>query len=127
MKTLKHALLAATCLLMPTVASAAESDWMTQVGEALGKPGTGMPGEIYRVALPRSDLKVTASGVEIKPGFALGGWLAFHKTSADEATAMGDLVLLESEINPVMKKLTDSGIQITAVHNHLLGEQPKVM
>ena len=53
-------------------AFAADSDW-ARVGEALGKPGTEMPGGVYRIGLPRTDLKVTLDGVEIKPGFALGG------------------------------------------------------
>jgi biotin operon repressor len=100
------------------------SDWEGRVGEALGKPGTEMPGGVYRVGLPRTDLKVTANGVDIKPGFALGGWLAFKKTGENEAMVMGDLVLLDAEINPVMKKLVDNGVEITAVHNHLLGASP---
>jgi biotin operon repressor len=86
-----------------------------------------MPGGVYRVGLPRTDLHVTADGVELKPGFALGGWLAFKKTDAQNAMAMGDLVLLDSEINPVMAKLVENGIEITAVHNHLLGAQPNTM
>jgi Domain of Unknown Function (DUF1259) len=110
--------------LSGSAAMAADNDWMNRVGEALGKPGTEMPGGVYRVGLPRSDLHVTANGVEIKPSFALGGWLAFKKMSAAEAMVMGDLVLLEAEVNPVMKKLVENGVEITAVHNHLLGAQP---
>src|SRR3954453_403842 len=87
----------------PGLAVAAD-DWQTQVGEALGKPGATAPGGIYRVGLPRSDLKVTLDGVELKPGFALGGWLAFAKMG-DQGMVMGDLVLTENEVNPVMIKL----------------------
>ena len=72
------------------------------------------PGEIHRYGLPRSDLKVTLEGVAIKPAFALGGWVAFAPMHG-EAMLMGDLVLLEAEITPVMTKLLNSGIDITAI------------
>src|ERR1700686_2023492 len=101
-------------------------DWQTQVGEALGKTGSAAPGGIYRVGLPRTDLKVTLDGVELKPGFALGGWLAFEKMG-EESMVMGDLVLTENEVNPVMTKLAAGGIEITALHNHLLRNQPFTM
>src|SRR5215470_16253579 len=101
-------------------------DWQTQVGEALGKPGTATPSGIYRVGLPRTDLKVTLDGVELKPGFALGGWLAFEK-NGEEGMVMGDLVLTMDEVNPVMTKLAAGGIEVTALHNHLLRNQPFTM
>src|ERR1700736_4112910 len=101
-------------------------DWQTQVGEALGKTGSTAPGGIYRVGLPRTDLKVTLDGVELKPGFALGGWLAFEKMS-EQGMVMGDLVLTENEVNPVMTKLASGGIEVTALHNHLLRNQPFTM
>ena len=85
-----------------------------------------MPGGVYRVGLPRTDLKVTLDGVELKPGFALGGWLAFEKMG-DEGMVMGDLVLTEDEVNPVMTKLAAGGIEVTALHNHLLRNQPFTM
>src|SRR3954449_8219812 len=109
----------------PGLAVAAD-DWQAQVGEALGKPGATAPGGIYRVGLPRSDLKVTLDGVELKPGFALGGWLAFEKMG-DQGMVMGDLVLTMDEVNPVMTKLAAGGIEITALHNHLLRNQPFTM
>src|SRR5262249_14319289 len=84
----------------------ANPDWMNAVGEALGKTGNAMPGGVYRVGLPRSDLKVALDGVEIKPALALGSWLAFTKNGND-GMVMGDLVLLASEVNPVMKKLEE--------------------
>jgi biotin operon repressor len=114
-------------LALPSVAVGADNDWMRRVGETLGKPGAEMPGGVYRVGLPRTDLHVTADGVEVKPGFALGGWLAFKETGEHDGVVMGDLVLLDAEINPVMKKLVEDGIEITAVHNHLLGAQPNTM
>jgi pentose-5-phosphate-3-epimerase len=100
----------------------AQSAW-DKVAAALGKSGTEMPGQVYRVGFPRTDLKVSVDGVEIKPAFALGGWLAFKSMGAD-AMVMGDLVLTESEINPVMAKLFAGGLTVTAVHNHLLRAQP---
>ena len=103
-------------------ASAAETDW-SKVADALGKSGTEMPGGVYRVGLPRTDLHVTLDGVELEPAFALGSWLAF-KASGDTAMVMGDLVLTEDEVNPVMKRLEENGVEITALHNHLLRAQP---
>ena len=104
----------------------AADDWQARVGEALGKPGSAAPGGIYRVGLPRTDLKVTLDGVELKPGFALGGWLAFEPIG-DQAMVMGDLVLTMDEVAPVMTKLAASGIEVTALHNHLLRNQPFTM
>src|SRR5437588_731098 len=83
-------------------AFAADSDW-ARVGEALGKPGTEMPGGVYKIGLPRTDIKATLDGIELKPGFALGGWLAFEKAGA-QSMVMGDLVLTAEEVNPVMEK-----------------------
>ncbi len=108
-----------------TSAPAWAADW-TKVADALGKSGTEMPGGVYRVGLPRTDLHVTLDGVQIKPTLALGSWLAFQ-TMGDQAMVMGDLVLTEAEVNPVMKKLTESGIEITALHNHLLRAQPATL
>ena len=108
------------------LAFAADDGWQAHVGEALGKAGSAAPGGIYRVGLPRSDLKVTLDGVELKPGFALGSWVAFEKMG-DQAMVMGDLVLTMDEVNPVMSKLAAGGIEITALHNHLLRNQPFTM
>ena len=104
----------------------AADDWQARVGEALGKTGASAPGGVYRVGLPRTDLKVMLDGVELKPGFALGGWLAFEKMG-DQGMVMGDLVLTMDEVNPVMTKLVAGGIEITALHNHLLRNQPFTM
>ena len=104
-------------------AFAADDDWQAKVGEALGKPGSATPSGVYRVGLPRTDLKVTLDGVQLRAGFALGGWLAFQKMG-DQAMAMGDLVLTMDEVAPVMTKLAAGGIEVTALHNHLLRNQP---
>src|SRR5256714_6392231 len=118
--------LAALLAGAPGLALAADDGWQARVGEALGKAGSTAPGGIYRVGLPRTDLKVTLDGVELKPGFALGGWLAFEKMG-DQGMVMGDLVLTEAEVNPVMTKLAAGGIEVTALHNHLLRNQPFTM
>jgi hypothetical protein len=102
-------------------ADAQEIDWQ-KVDAALGKTATVSAG-VHRYGLPRSDLKVTLDGVAIKPAFALGGWVAFQPMQGG-AMVMGDLVLLETEINPVMAKLLAGGLNITAVHNHLMRASP---
>jgi hypothetical protein len=101
------------------------ADWKA-VGQALGKEGSVQPGDVYKVSLPRSDLQVTAGGVQIKPALALGSWVAFKKTGSD-TMVMGDLVLTEDEVTPVMTKLQEGGIMQTALHNHVLHESPRVM
>jgi hypothetical protein len=114
---------AATMLVfLPMAAFAAEIDW-SAVGTALGKSGTEMPGGVYRVGMPRTDLHVTLDGVDIKPTLALGSWLAF-RSQGDTTMVMGDLVLTATEVNPVMKKMAEGGIEITALHNHLLRAEP---
>jgi uncharacterized protein DUF1259 len=121
MRILRLALFAGS-LLSGLPAMAAETDW-NQIATALGKSGAVMPGEVYRVGMPRTDLHVTLDGVELKPTLALGSWVAFEGTGSD-TMVMGDLVLTESEISPVMKQLLAGGIEITALHNHLLRAQP---
>ena len=98
---------------------------VAKIDEALGRSGTKL-GEVYKVGFPRTDLHVTLDGLALRPGLALGSWAAFAGSDAN-ATVMGDLVLLQSEVNPVMAKLRASGFEITAVHNHLLNESPHVM
>jgi hypothetical protein len=103
-------------------AHAEDVDWQ-KVDETLGRK-PAVSGDVRRYGFPRSDLNVTLDGVTIKPSLALGGWLAF-KPMHDEAMVMGDLVLLETEIRPVMAKLAQGGLEITAVHNHLLRASPE--
>jgi hypothetical protein len=105
----------------PALASAAEIDWK-KVDAAMGKTAA-ISGDVHRYGLPRSDLQVTLDGVSIKPGLALGGWVSFAPMHG-EAMVMGDLVLLDTEITPVMTKLLDGGLDITAIHNHILRAQP---
>ena len=108
---------------VPQASKAADNTDWSKVAAALGKSGSAMPGGVYRVGMPRTDLHVTLDGVELKAGFALGSWLAF-RPEGDSSMVMGDLVLTETEIAPVMTKLAESGIDITALHNHLLRAQP---
>ncbi|WP_297696553.1 DUF1259 domain-containing protein [Phenylobacterium sp.] len=121
-RTLMIALAAAASLGLPAHAA---TDWAA-VGKALGKTGSVQPGGVYRVGLPRSDLKVTLDGVAIKPALALGSWVAFRDMGG-ASEVMGDLVLTQSEVNPVMTVLEQNGIQITALHNHLLRATPATM
>ena len=108
-------------LVISLPAHAADIDWK-KVDAALGKTAT-VSGEVHRYGLPRSDLRVTLDGVAIKPALALGGWVAFAPMHG-QAMLMGDLVLLDTEITPVMTKLMDSGLEITAIHNHILRASP---
>ncbi|MFI5030794.1 MAG: DUF1259 domain-containing protein [Reyranellales bacterium] len=114
----------AAAFAMATPAFAAP-DW-TQVGQALGKSGSVQAGGVYRVGFPRTDLQVSLDGVALKTGFAFGGWVAFQPMG-DQAMVMGDLVMTQEEITAVMRKLVDGGLQITAVHNHLLRAQPMTL
>jgi uncharacterized protein DUF1259 len=104
----------------------AATDW-SAVDQALDRKGTTQPGNVIRYSFPRSDLQVTARGVQLKPAFALGSWVAFKKTGGANAAAMGDLVLKEEEIAPVIQALQAGGVEQTAVHNHVLMESPRVM
>src|SRR5215216_5484629 len=122
---MRIASLTALFVLILVTPALAEPDWKA-VGQALGKEGAVTPGGVYRVGLPRTDLKIRLDGVDIKPGFALGSWLAFKPMGSD-AMVMGDLVLTGDEVNPVMKKLLENGIDITALHNHLLRSDPGTM
>lgn len=101
-------------------------DWKA-VDQAMGKPGAMQPGDVYKFSFPRSDLHVTVRGVPVKPGFALGSHIEFTQTGTNQAMYMGDLVLTEDEVNPVLAKLQQEGVELMALHNHLLGDTPKVM
>jgi hypothetical protein len=95
------------------------------IEKAIGKAGE-LKDEVYKISLPRKDLSVSVKGVKVKPGLALGTWIAF-KGAGNEAVMDGDLVLTEDEVGPVFQKLRKEGIEVTALHNHLIGETPRVM
>lgn len=113
--------LAGAIVLFVTSAAAQEINW-GKIDETLGRKAQ-VTGDVHRYGFPRNDLQVTLDGVAIKPGLALGGWIAL-KPAHGGAMVMGDLVLLETEINPVMAKMIENGLEITAVHNHLLRATP---
>ena len=102
-----------------------QTSWKS-VEDAMGRTGQMQPGDVIKFAMPRKDLHILLDGVDIKPGLALGSWAAFKKDGG-ESMVMGDLVLTEDEVEPVMMKLQDGGIHESAVHNHLIGESPHVM
>jgi biotin operon repressor len=114
-------LVSAALALAGTPALAQQVDW-GKVDAAMGRKAA-VTADVHRYGFPRSDLSVTLDGVTIKPGLALGGWVAL-KPAHGGAMVMGDLVLTEAEINPVMTALIHNGLEITAVHNHLLRANP---
>lgn len=120
----KVRLLFLVCIFLLPFAARGQGLDTSAIDKALGRSGQ-KTGDVYKVGFPRTDLHVTVQGLAIKPGLALGSWAAFSGTD-DNATAMGDLVLLENELSPVMDKLRTLGFEITAVHNHLIGETPRV-
>ena len=122
MRTVEMIFSFGVAIVIANAANAQQTDWK-KVDAGLGRAAS-VSGEVHRYGFPRSDLQVTVDGVAIKPALALGGWAAFQPAH-DGAMVMGDLVLLETEINPVMSKLLDGGIEITAVHNHLLRANPE--
>jgi len=119
------AVLAAPSAARAQNAAASPIDW-SAVGQALGKSGSMQPGDVYKVGLPRTDLQVTVESIPIKPVLALGSWVAFKQTGVNDAMAMGDLVLLDSEVVRVTAILQKGGVEQTAIHNHLLNESPHV-
>ena len=114
-------------LLLSSAPVQAAEPWEQAVATAIGKPGAEMPGGVYRIGLPRSDLHVVLDGVTLKPALALGSWLAFVPHGQGQVMVMGDLVLTDTEVNPVMAKLIAGGVEITALHNHLLRNTPHTM
>src|SRR5947209_7622761 len=118
-------LVSISCLLMAQNQPQSSGDWGA-VEKALGRSGQAQPDGAMKFGMPRKDLKVTVDGLEVKPGLALGSWVAFSRPQGD-SMLMGDLVLTEDEVTPVMAKLESSGIQITALHNHILHESPRIM
>jgi len=116
---------AMACAALWPCAAAAQDGW-SGVARALGRDGAAQPGGVMRFSFPRSDLRVSVGPVAVRPALALGSWLAFRRASGG-AMAMGDLVLTENEVAPVISRLQQGGVEATAVHNHLLHEQPRVM
>src|SRR5438132_3312115 len=97
----------------------------TAVEQAMGRTGAMQPGDVYKFGLPRGDLTVTVDRIQLKPALALGSCVAFKATSSG-AIVMGDLVLRDDEVEPVMAKLAEGGLDVTALHHHVLHETPRV-
>jgi hypothetical protein len=107
-------------------AVAAEPDW-SAVDKVFGSTGKALPGGVWRWGWPRTDMSVTISGVKVEAGLALGAWAGFLRTGrGEEVMTMGDFVLLDPEVNPVVSALEGNGLEVTAIHNHLLNETPHV-
>lgn len=121
---------AALAAVVASVASGQQpsgSGTWAAVTQAIGRSGTLLAGGVMKYGFPRSDLHVTVGDVSVKPALALGGWVAFEMTGPGRAMAMGDLVLTPEEVGPVMQALQSGGVEQTALHNHLLGEHPRLM
>src|SRR5215210_5654011 len=122
----------AACASAPAIAPPAphgpqqRTDW-SAVDAALGRSGMAQPGNVYKFGFPRTDLDVRIGDVRLKPALALGSWAAFMDIGGGNAMAMGDLVLTEGEVNDVISALQAGGIEQSALHNHVLGESPRVM
>ena len=114
-------LLGGALVALAASANAQEIDW-SKVDAAFGRKAA-VTGDVHRYGFPRTDLNVTLDGVTIKPALALGGWVAF-KPMHGGAMVMGDLVLLDTEISPVMTKAIANGLEVTAIHNHVLRGSP---
>jgi Domain of Unknown Function (DUF1259) len=127
----KLAAASAVCFILTPALALAQAgndragEWQP-VEQAIGRSGQVQADGAYKVGFPRSDLKVSLAGIELKPALALGGWVAFSKPGAD-SMIMGDLVLVEDEVTAVMTSLEANGVQVTALHNHVLRESPRVM
>jgi len=129
MQIQRRALAFLTLILLASMGMAqnpSNSSAWSAVDQMLGRPGQVQGDGAYKVGLPRGDMKIIVEGITLKPALALGSWVAFSSPGAD-AMLMGDLVLAEDEVATVMASLQDNGIEITALHNHVLHESPRVM
>jgi hypothetical protein len=126
MKTLITALVLVLAAAATADAQAPAIDWPA-VDAAIGRTGAMQDGGVRRYSMPRSDMQVTAGGVRLRPAFALGSWLAMKPASGGGVVAMGDLVLTEDELNPVLSRLQEGGVEQSAIHHHVMRESPRVL
>jgi hypothetical protein len=113
-------------VLMVLAAATAQGQGWSEVEAAIGRSGVAQAGDVYRFNFPRSDLRVMVGNVQLKTALALGGWVAF-KRAGNSAIATGDLVLLESEVNPVITALQAAGVEQSAIHHHVINETPRIL
>jgi len=111
-------------LALPVAAQEVPAEYQ-QVLSALGKQGD-FKDSVLKVNIPRSDVKVTVAGVDTPTPFGFGGWVAMTKGQGGHQVLMGDLVLLQDEVNPVMSALLDNGLEVTALHNHFFWDEPRI-
>jgi hypothetical protein len=119
----------AACLMAADLAAVPASSLDTaRIEELTGAKGAlDAAARVFKVSVPRSDLAITAGGVHITPPLGLTSWAAFQPAGAGQVMVMGDVVVLEGQVNPVMSVALDNGLEVTALHNHFLGDAPKVM
>ena len=122
---MRWCLLSVLACSVATVAPGQEVDW-SSVEAAMGRPAAVQGSNVHRFSFPRTDLRVTVGPVTVRPGLALGGWVAFSRHGG-QTTMMGDLVLTAEELSPVLNELQRHGIEQTAIHHHLVGESPRVL
>ncbi len=120
-------LIVAVLAARPRAALAQGAASWSAVEQALGRTGSAQPGGVMKFSFPRRDLHVRVGNVDVRTALALGGWVAFKQLADGKAMAMGDLVLTEDEVEPVISALQQGGVEQTALHNHLLGAVPNVM
>jgi hypothetical protein len=119
-KAIALLIIATGCLFATTALAAPDWDAVTA---AFGRDAVEQPGDIHRFNFPRSDLEVTVDGLDVMPGLALGTWFAFAPMG-DDAMVMGDMVLTGDEVAAVTTALAEAGINITAIHHHILRADP---
>ena len=118
------------CLAVPALAASpepkGEAPWEA-VATILGKKGDLSADGVYKVTFPRTDVKVTMHGAPVPVGMGLASWTALTRMPDGKYMVMGDTVMLGSEVNKVIDALRAGGIEVVALHNHMLGEQPQIM
>jgi hypothetical protein len=129
MKVIKTgSILLLLCLLSPLVMAQTRQQMPKQYQEVLatlGKKGD-YKDNVLKINVPRNDINVTVDGVPTPTPFGFGGWLAMTRGEGSKDVMMGDLVLLEQEVNPVMSALLDHGLEVTALHNHFFYDEPRM-
>lgn len=114
-----------SCLLVPTILGQEMPSDYAQVLKLVGKSGD-YKANVLKVNVPRSDLHMTVGNLALPTPFGFGGWFAMTKGESGEEVMMGDLVLLQEEVNPVMSALLENGLEVTALHNHFFWDNPRV-